>query len=232
MTKQNAVAEFKSRLYADWLPTFANDAKRQYGVQGFRDESIKLGEFDAANFLRAMAGSLVEDLGGGRYRCAHSRANEQLFWTGERSKVPRPMTLWLEPVITIATLARLHYDLGWPEGRLGMQTADYAFDLAAYADGEGSGLVIACEVKKSRSEVDHLVSNLKYHSQEQDREPQSERSRHLNSFRKWVALRRRRPALLWIVGPDGYEFVFELGHTADSTRLRPVPVETLRFDGP
>jgi hypothetical protein len=39
------------------------------------------------------------------------------------------MTLWVEPIITIGALSRLHFEFGWPAAMLGMQTDDYAFDF-------------------------------------------------------------------------------------------------------
>lgn len=224
----SALHRFKARLHADWLPAFANDKKRNYGVDGFQQESIQVSEFDAANFLRAMDGGLVRDCGGGRYQCARSKANEQLFWEGAKAKTPRPITLWLEPVITIATLARLHYDLGWPEAQLGMQTADYAFDLAAYSS-EDHEPVIACEVKKTRTEVDHLLADLEHHSLEPSSGPLSAKPRHLNSYRKWLSIQKNRPAFLWIVGPDSYESAFSLGLKTESIRLNPISNGIMRF---
>jgi len=200
-----------------------------YGVEGFSEASIVVGEFDAANFLRSLDGGLAQDTGGGRYRCAQSKAVEQLFWEGKRDRVPRPITLWLEPVIGVATLARIHYDLGWPQAQLGMQTADYAFDLAVYSDGTSARQLIACEVKKSRLEVDGLVADLQHHSRERSVTPISPSQRHRNSIKKWGALRRHQPYFLWIVGPGGYGFAFELRHTEATTTLHPVDVGRLSF---
>lgn len=227
--QSNALGQFRARLLAEWLPAFANDGKRGYGVEGFREDSIRVSEFDAANFLRAMDGGLVEDCGGGRYRCAQSRVNEQIFWEGPKRDSPRSITLWLEPVITIGTLARLVYDLGWPAEHLGMQTIDYAFDLAAYREGEQLGLVIACEVKKTQAEVDHLISDLQFHSQEPEAEPRSSKPRHLNSYRKWLSLRRCQPSLLWVVGPGAYGGTFQLKHSVDSTSLSQAPLGALKY---
>lgn len=227
----SALDQFRARLHAEWLPAFANDNRRKLDVAGFREESIKIGEFDAGNFLRALDGRLIEDRGGGRYQCAQSKANEQLFWEGSKGISPRPITLWLEPIITIATIARLHYDLGWPIDRLGMQTADYAFDVAAYSGGEVGDLVIACEVKKTRSEVDHLISDLWQHSREPAAGPHSTRPRHLNSYRKWLSIRKRKPAFLWVVGPSGYGRAFALGHTNESSSLEPIPIEKMGHRG-
>lgn len=224
------VAVFRERLLSEWLPTFCNDPARGYGTDGFREASLRVGPVDAANFLRAIDGGLVEDTGGGRYRCARSKALEQLFWEHEKTISPRPVTLWMEPVISMATLARLHYDLGWPEDRIGMQTADWAFDIGVYGSTEKPQLVIACEIKKSRLEIDHLVADLHQHSRDELQAPISGTQRHINSFKKWAALRRDCPPFLWVVGPEGYEKAFELAHLNDTTTLTAVEVERMKFD--
>lgn len=213
------VAHFRRRLLSEWLPAFCNDPTRAYGTAGFLEDSIRIGPIDAANFLRAIAGGLVEDVGGGRYRCAQSKALEQLFWEHEARKSPRPVTLWLEPIISIATLARLHYDFGWPEERLGTQTRDWAFDLAAYSSGEVPRPIVLCEVKKSRAEIDRLIADLQHHSSAQPGRALSGTARHVNSYRKWKALRRDRPAFLWVVGPEDYNSVFSLSHGDQTTTL-------------
>lgn len=213
------VSHFRKRLLSEWLPAFCNDPARGYGTAGFREDSIRIGPIDAANFLRAIEGGLVEDVGGGRYRCAQSKALEQLFWEHDARKFPRPVTLWLEPIISIATLARLHYDLGWPEGRLGMQTQDLAFDLAAYGSEEISRSLVVCEVKKSRAEIDHLIADLQHHSSVQPSRAISHSARHVNSFRKWESLRREQPAYLWVVGPEDYSSVFNLSHEEQTSTL-------------
>ena len=63
-------------------------------------------EEDARFFLMAIDSSLIEHLGHGRYRAALSSGFEQFFWEGQRVLEPRPFTLWLEPVITVAGLVR------------------------------------------------------------------------------------------------------------------------------
>jgi hypothetical protein len=231
MTKtRDPVSAFRERLYAEWLPVFCNDPRRGYGTDGFRDDYIRVTPRDAANFLRAIDGGLVRHVSAGQYQCARSKALEQLFWQHEKHKVPRPVTLWMEPVITMATLARMHYDLGWPEHHLGMQTADWAFDLAAYSDGESPRLLIACEVKKSRLEIDHLVSDLMHHSCKKPGSAISERPRHINSFKKWESMRREGVPLLWVVGPDGYEFAFALSHQPHTIEMTAVDVDRLRYE--
>lgn len=211
------------------MPAFCNDPARGYGTAGFSEASIRVGPLDAKNFLRAIDGGLVEDTGGGRYRCAQSKALEQLFWQHEKTMTPRPVTLWMEPVITIATLARFHYDLGWPHECLGMQTADWAFDLAGYSAGAMPRVVVACEVKKSKPEIDHLIADLHHHSRDQPESAISNRQRHVNSFKKWAALRSDCPRFLWVVGPEGYEYAFELVHTQGTASMTPVDVKGLSF---
>lgn len=228
-TPIDPISAFRQRLYAEWLPVFCNDPRRGYGTEGFRDDSIRVSARDAANFLRAMDGGLIRHVGGGQYQCAQSKALEQLFWEHEKHKIPRPVTLWMEPVITMATLARLHYDLGWPEERLGMQTSDWAFDLAAYSDEPPPRLLVACEVKKSRLEIDHLVADLLHHSRERPQSAISDRARHVNSFKKWDSLRRERAPYLWLVGPDGYEFAFGLSYRSHTAEMEAIDVGRLKY---
>jgi hypothetical protein len=40
--------------------------------------------------------------------------------------------VWIEPVVTIAAMARLHFEFGWPISCLGMQSKTWAFDLMGY----------------------------------------------------------------------------------------------------
>ena len=61
-----------------------------------------------------------------------SKTHEVIFWEHSTLITPRPITLWLEPVITIAAVARLHLDYGWPVDCLGMQSEDSAFDVMAF----------------------------------------------------------------------------------------------------
>lgn len=149
---------FQDRIVNDFLPTFCNDPTRAYGADGFRPDWEKVSEVDAADFLRGIDGGLVKHVGRGLYRAPRSRAGEQFFWSGLKRKKPRPITLWVEPIITVAVLARLHFALGWPKELLGTQTEkDWAFDVATYLSGDLKGEYIACEVKKSTAEIDRLL---------------------------------------------------------------------------
>ena len=66
----------------------------------------------------------------------------------------------LEPIITIAAVARLHLDYSWPIECIGMQSADRAFDVVAYDPNE-TEVCIAGEVKPTSKQLDTLVANMK-----------------------------------------------------------------------
>jgi pimeloyl-ACP methyl ester carboxylesterase len=223
-----AVARFTQRLHAEWLPTFCRDQRRNYDPAGFKDSSILVSEFDATNFLRALdSGLVVDSERRGRYRCEKSKANEQLFWEGSRKVTPRPLTLWMEPVITIATVARLHLDFGWAAALIGMQPSGWAFDFAAYAADGSDRMVVAGEVKKSRREVDSLVEDLEAYSRADEGIAASDDRRHVNSRRKWDALQHLRAPLLWVVGPDDYTLPFAVTYGGSQARLSRIAVADL-----
>ena len=162
---------------------------------------------------------MVYDSGGGRYRCARSNAQEQIFWEGRKATQPRPLTLWMEPVITIATMARLKFDFGWPAEVLGMQSKDWAFDFAVYRSATDTNERIAGEIKKSKAEIDELVLQLRAYGQTGASAPLSAQSKHINSFKKWTALLRCRAPLFWTVGPGDYTRAFEIQYGLDGTAV-------------
>lgn len=148
---ERAVDEFSRRVAEHWLPEYALDAKRGYGVEGFRTNH-RVDEFDAKWFMLGLDSGLVVSDGGGRLRAPRSQATETIFWEcGPKDVRPRPINLWLEPVVTIGALARLHLLHGWPTPHLGLQSRDGAFDLVAYAHGAGDAVAIAGEVKNRRT---------------------------------------------------------------------------------
>jgi hypothetical protein len=202
-----ALQAFRARLYDEWLPAFCKE--RGLPVCGFDDTSIKLSAFDANNFIRAVGSAAGRDRGGGRYLCPRSTAFEQLFWEGERSVHPRRLTLWLEPVITIATIGRLHLDFGWTPEHLCMQPKTWAFDFAVYEPSDASTEYIVGEVKKNRRELDRMIELMQgYGRVGVVEEPAGGAKR--NAWRKWRALRDRRAPLFWAVGPDDYTRLFAM----------------------
>ena len=208
---------FKERLYDEWLPNFCNDGKRMYSLDGFKEESIKITEFDASNFMRALDSCLVKDLGGGRYLSERSSAFEQIFWSGSKLVEPRPLTLWVEPVITIGTIARLGLDYGWPAKSLCMQSKDWAFDFAVFKSESSVNEYIAGEVKKTSKELDRLTNDLIEFGKLGLLQCTSEDSKTVNSFKKWLALLRCEAPLFWAVGPNDYTQLFNVQYNADHT---------------
>lgn len=211
-----AYQDFERRLYEEWLPGFCHDSKRQLSTSGFKGESIKISEFDAENFIRALDSGLVKDSGGGRYRCEKSNAFEQIFWTGLKAIKPRPLTLWLEPVITIGTIARLGLDLGWPSDLLGMQSKGWAFDFIVLEGNNSSQEYIAGEVKKTERELDNLILNLKQFGKERVIDLPANEQKKGNSFKKWKALMDRKAPFLWAVGPNNYTHAFSIQYKSNN----------------
>lgn len=151
---------FSERLHTEWLAAYCKDDKRNYDPLGFNKASITVAEVDAKDCMLAIDHGIVFDTRGGRYRASKSAAHEVLFWEGHKTKSPRSITLWLEPVITFAALARLHLVHGWPKEVLGMQPKGWAFDLAAYGPSTDQPVRILGEVKKSSAELNRLRDEL------------------------------------------------------------------------
>jgi hypothetical protein len=173
----------------------------------------------------------VRDKGGGRYVCAQSKVQEQLFWSGSKQESPRPITLWIEPIITIATVARLRFALGWPEELIGMQSRDWAFDFTVFRPSDLEKEYIAGEVKKSTREVDLLLENILRFAEVQSTECPSGKSRVVNSFKKWIAIRERTPAFFWVVGPDDYTKIFRISVSDDGfVQLMEAGLADLHYD--
>lgn len=224
----SAKTEFMRRLREEWLPAYCKDPKRSYLVEGFRSGEPDLTEQDARDFLRALDSGVVTFGDRQRLRMAHGLASETLFWEGERKIAPRPISLWLETVITVAAAGRLHLDYAWPTETLGMQSRDNAFDLMAFRPPDFLKEQIAVEVKKSVREVEQLVANLaKCCAGEHDES--CRKGKRMNAHRKWVALIGRRPRLFWAVGPFPESRVFRVVACGDSIRLEPSNDTELRF---
>ncbi|MEP6820842.1 MAG: hypothetical protein ABI946_00670 [Chthoniobacterales bacterium] len=223
--------EFIRRVRDKWLPAYCNDAKHKYSVEGFSLGNDTLGEQDAHDFLRALDCNVASIGKRQRLRMARGMTSETLFWEGLKSVQPRPLSLWLESVITVAVGARLHLDYGWPVECLGMQSKDYAFDLMAFRAPDFENEDIAVEVKKTAREVDELLRNLAKCCAG-EHEPSCENGERKNAHRKWIALQERQPRLFWAVGPSPTSRVFEVVVAREaSIRLQEVSPAALRFEG-
>jgi hypothetical protein len=209
MQPVDPLVEFRRRVRDVWLPAFCNDPHRQLALDGFRESSIQVSAVDASDCLFAMDHGLVVDSGGGRYRAANHSAFEQLFWEGHRTKSPRSLTLWLEPVITFAALARLHRDHRWPAVLLGTQSPGGAFDLIAQCPSDPARYRLLGEIKKSTREVDQLRTDLERLSAGVD-----DADIRVKSKRKWEALLAAKAPILWLVGPAGHSIVMQVDYPA------------------
>ena len=205
--QMDAVDEFKRRLQQDWLVPFCQ--ARGYSREGFDGKAVHmLGPADAADFLEAVDKGLVSHQDG-IFSSAQSKAKEQIFWQGARDSVPRKVTLWIEPIITIAGLMRLHRDFLWPANQLGLQSKTWAFDLVAYDVGLGDESLV-CEVKKTEREVDTL---LKFMEQHINTSPEAElelKGPEQNAFKKVLGLRESASTVFWALGPNRYGYVFNV----------------------
>jgi hypothetical protein len=122
--------------------------------------------------------------------------------------MPRSFTLWLEPIITVAALARLHRDFGWPADLVGAQSTDWAFDLVGFRSGSKNEY-LAGEVKKSATEIAQLIEFMIHFSQDPSLgAPSSQKAR--NAYRKLEELRARHAPVFWAVGPGGISKAFQV----------------------
>ena len=144
-----------------------------------------------------------------------SRAYETIFWEGAVGVTPRAITLWIEPVITIATAARLHLDYGWPKSNIGMQSKTGEFDFMVYLDTAGSLLAVGGEVKKSVKELDQLMSLMTGFKIGQYPAITSVPKFSLNAYKKWLGLFHCKAPFFWAVGPAGYTQLFRMSYEAD-----------------
>ncbi len=147
---------------------------------------------------------------GGRFRMPRSNAMEVLFWEHEKSITPRPITLWLEPVITIAAAARLHLDFGWPLDCIGMQSVDYAFDLIAFIPDRPEHEYIAGEVKPTAGQLRSMVKKMRGCCLEGAHSHCLDSAARRNAHRKWLGLARCHAPFFWAIGPAGQQEVFQV----------------------
>lgn len=207
--------EFEDRFLSDLLPKFCNHPERLYNIQGFRRNFGQIGDLDAANFLRAMDAGLVR-LDDKLYKAPRTKEGEQLFWEYDRDTVPRETAISVEVVITIATLAVLHFDFGWPKECLGTQSlAPHrgALDVMAYSNGHYPNGYIGCEIKKTRAGTNKLISDMRKLGAELP--VNIPKGSLATTNRKVVALHYWRIPVFWALGPDGYGSVFKMAYSED-----------------
>lgn len=220
---QNPRDRFTDLLNNILIPQFCESKVSIFEPSGFRDNSNKLSDSDLTDFLRGWESKLLIHIGSGRYRATRSGASEQFFWSGSKSNSPRTFTIWIEPIITLAALARIHLDFLWPKELIGTQSKnDWAFDLVCFKSERATDEFIACEIKKSRKELDNLIAHMKILGKNPDIAGDQLSGPAKNAFKKIHALRVRKPAVFWAVGPDRYESVFRL-HFDENNHVELVP---------
>lgn len=222
--------EFSERLETTWLPSFCYAPHRNHSTDGFKRDSLhNLSEYDARWFLEAVDQGLVTE-SGGFFRAPQTKAKEQIFWTGTKGVVPRPLTLWVEPIITMGAVARLHVEFGWPADQLGTQSEyPWPFDLVGYHEDLRRERLL-CEVKKNGREIGHLVRMMRQYA---DTLPPTEpvEGPKRNAYRKSRAIGRSDATVFWALGPGGVGNVFRIERHFDPPRHEIAPRETdaLRF---
>jgi hypothetical protein len=203
---------FKDRVLVDLLPRYCDDPSRGWGSDGFKPDWSKVSKLDARDFLRALDGNLVEHVGRGQYRAPRSAHKEQFFWEGRKNVTPRPIFLWVEPIIAVAGLARLHFEYGWPRELLGTESSDGAFDLATYTWSDLVNEHVACEVKKSTSELNLLMRLMKQFAANNAQSEALMSREEINAFRKLQALIARKAPVFWAIGSGGVNHVFRMSY--------------------
>ncbi len=214
----DSISIFTQRLYDEWLPSFCEAPHRNYPSTGFKMDSIKkLSEYDAQWFLSAVDAGIVSE-SNGFFLAPQSKAKEQIFWQGEKAKSPRPISLWVEPIITMGALARLNQEFGWPKDTLGAQSKTWAFDLVCY-DSVSNKEQLVCEVKKDRKEIEVLLNFMNEHCVKDPTCDEPENSKERNAYRKVEGVRNSWPSIFWALGPRGVGHVFHIQRESNTQRF-------------
>jgi hypothetical protein len=235
---ENTTARFATLLEQTLIPAFCSKSSRNLSPLGFRGGFAQLPETDIADFLRGWEAELLTHIDNGLYRATHSGASEQFFWSGKKANTPRTFTLWIEPIITLGVLARMHLDFGWPKSLIASQSKrDWAFDAFALESeprndlkNDDPRLLIACEVKKTRKEIDSLIDDMQWFGRYPSPTTTGLNSAKKNAFRKVKALRACRPSIFWAVGPGRYEKVFSVAYLGnDVVEFQPNSPQALGY---
>ena len=198
---------FDDLILGKFLPIFCQF--HGYDTAGFKSETVgRVVKYDAEWFLRALSTrTVVQD--GSFFMSPLSGAKEQIFWSGNKSVIPRPITFWAEPVITIGAAGRLSSEFGWPQNLIGLQSKrNWAFDLVAYSSDQDP--IIVCEVKKSEREIDFLIRAMMDFVSLPPLDEEPNESKLRNAYRKVVGLRQMAPKYFWALGPNDYGSVFRI----------------------
>ena len=223
---------FRARIMDELLPEICDYPDSPWRREGFREDWSKIHELDALDFIRGMDAEILRPLGKGAYRAPKSLASEYFFWEGSKDVSPRPLTLWIEPIITVAVLARLHLDLRWPKNLIGTQSLNWEFDVTAYPTLGSTSEFISCEVKKTISELEYLVAEMINLAANDAKESEVTSQKQLNAYRNLDGLRSRQAPFFWAVGPGGANHVFRMNYDAGKVRFEQAELDVLAYPVP
>ena len=216
---EDATKRFMDLLEHRLIPDFCSNRARNMNPSGFCANAnlTNLSEIDKVDFLRGWDAQLLEHIDSGRYRSGpQSGAFEQFFWSGLKATTPRTFTIWIEPIIALGVLARMYLDFNWPKALIGTQTKrKWAFDVFGCKSEYDPSLLVACEVKKSRKEINTLIGDMELFGRQPSSLGEHLKGAKRNSYMKLKALREDKPRIFWAVGPDRYEKVFSILYLED-----------------
>jgi len=152
-----------------------------------------------------------------------------IFWDGRFSDPRIRMSLWIEPVVTIAAIARLHLDYGWPVECLGMQSSKWEFDLMTFLPSNFDNEHIAGEVKASPKELDALMKGLATCCSQGVHDCHGEKPVQVNAHKKWSGLMRSRAPVFWALGPNNDSRIFRVNYTDAGISFTGGADEDLRY---
>lgn len=205
----NEITKFNHRLTQEWLVPFC--LAKGLTHEGFDGQAAeRLSENDARDFMESLDYGLVTNHQSGRFVAPQSKATESIFWECSKKSVPRKITLWLEPIITMGALRRLQRDFGWTREFLGLQSKTWAFDLVAYSPKDQNLEYLVCEVKKSVKEIDSLLIFMMKHLDSPSSIENTLKGSERNAFRKIMALRDSSCEVFWALGPNSYGFIYKV----------------------
>jgi hypothetical protein len=234
-----ALDEFWDLVERELLPAYLDD--NAYRPGGFDKDVHAVGESDAEWFLAALRSGLVERLPRGELWLPGSPSRTTLFWEHEKAISPRPVTLFVEGLVTVATAARLHLIFSWPKWCLGFESSDEAFDLVGLLPRREHEW-LAAEAKASAAGVEQLITMVKdCASKGAHDDCLKGKPTVLNAHRKWLGLVRSRAPVFFAFGPNRDWHVFEMTYgpskrvvfkEASESALRcPVPLSAMTVRG-
>jgi len=215
----NPVEELERRT-DEWLREFCED--ENLDPSGFVKQRRNFQPLEAKSLLRVLDCGLIEAGRGGVFPWPRRHGiPPKVFMHGDRKRHPRPIPFANEVIAVFGAAGDLHFDYGWPIDHVEVETAEWAFDLAAYGgSSDDDPMVIAGEAKKSISLLEKLISELRscglrgYHEWQD--------CRRKNSHKKYRGLVCRRPRYFLALAP-GVRKAFAVTYDGHLLSLAEVP---------